>query len=255
MPKRAFTKSTPVYKPSAKDIFRSLECEYKWLDLLKGKPYEALIPVIKCEACKSEDETSDRFSVKALADAIGVTPGKVTTWLNKMYEDLMVLNDKSPELFGSNGQLYELSFKGYYEQTAYFKLWLDKPVNKGEPFQWDFMKAATGTYYFNVHHISHEFKGGKQASRIDLKAGMGNTYREMVLEKAKFHDLLSFDELYRLNDYELNRLLLTRVEGVRLSSFDSEDTYSSPVNVKSSSPTKSKKSEAPQRRKAKRING
>src|SRR5205823_755287 len=102
----------------------------------------------------------------------------------------------------------------YYEQTAYFKLWLNKPLSKGQPFQWDFMKAATGTYYFHVYHISHEFKHGKLLSRIDLKAGYGNSYREMVLEKAKFQDLLSFDEMYRLNDHELDRLLLTRVEGI-----------------------------------------
>lgn len=203
-----------IHKPITKEVLYSLQSEYQWLDLLKNrqKPYNKLIDIVQKEAKRNDEDYSPRPSIKQIADLVGETSAKVTRWLNQMYFDLWELNLDSPELFKTGEKLYHLYIKSTYtNQTASFYLWLDKPLNHGDKFNWYFTKGLLGVDYFFVSDISHQYSQGKQETMITLKSGFYNSYRETLLHKAEFMDLLSLDERFHLNEYQLDILLRERV--------------------------------------------
>lgn len=204
-----------VYKAKSKEILHSLESEYQWLDLLKdiGKPYESLISVIQREGRKDEDEIAPNLSIKNIADEIGEPGTKVTKWLTQIYSDLFDLNYDKPTLFNRPGTRYELHFKSNYNrQTSFFTLWLNTTLSVNDRFDWHFMNAQLGAYYFYITDISHTHEKGEFTTNVFLNAGFYNGYREMLLYKADFMNLISFDERFHLNDYQLDVLLRERVE-------------------------------------------
>jgi hypothetical protein len=216
--------NTPAtHKPGTKDILYSLKSEYQWLDLLKqkGKPYESLINIVQKEGQKGEEDYSPRPSIKMIAEEINQTSAKVSKWLTQMYHDLFELNYESTELFKSPGTRYELHFRSnFYEQTSFFTLWLDRTLQVKDRFEWSFMNAELGAYNYYIYEITHSHAKGELTTNIFLKSGYYNEYREMLLSKSDFLELMSFDERVHLNDYELDQILRERVEKGRDVSFE-----------------------------------
>ncbi|SDT52276.1 hypothetical protein SAMN05216490_3865 [Mucilaginibacter mallensis] len=212
-----------THKPGTKDILHSLEGEYQWLDLLKdkNKPYESLINIVQREGQKSEDDTSPNPSIKMIAEEINQSSAKVSQWLAQMYHDLFDLDYQSPELFKSPGTRYELHFRSnFYEQSSFFTLWLDRTLQVKDRFEWSFMNAELGASYYYIYEITHSHAKGKLTTNVFLKSGYYNGYREMLLSKSDFLELMSFDERVHLNDYEVDQILRERVEKGRDVSFE-----------------------------------
>lgn len=222
---RLKSNATEIHKPSSKDLLHSLESECQWLDHLKNKNklYETLINIVQREGQKTEEDTSPSLSIKMIADEINQSSAKVTKWLSLMYSDLFDLNYKSPEIFEAPGTRYELHFKSLFsEQSSFFTLWLNQRLQIKDRFEWLFMNAQLGTYYYYVSDISHSHAKGELTTNVFLKSGFYNGYREMLLNKADFMQLLSFDERFHLNEYQLDQLLRERVEQGREVSFETK---------------------------------
>lgn len=204
-----------IHKPSTKDVLHSLESEYQWLDHLKkkNKPYDLLINVVQREGKNGEDGDYQTLTIKMIADEINETSAKVTKWLNQMYSDLWELNDTNPKLFKTNGQRYHMHFQNTStNQAAYFNLWLNKLLNCNEGFNWPFIYALLGTYYFYISEITHEHVSGKLQTIVYLKSGFHNSYRDTLLDKALFMRLLDLSDIFHLNSYELDKVLREKVE-------------------------------------------
>lgn len=123
------------------------------------------------------------------------------------------MNDEHPELFQQPGIRYTLKFiDSYQNEYAYFTLWLEAPLNYGDQFEWDFMRAKQQTHSYYVDQITHEFSAGKPTVTVTLRAGIFNSYRKMLYDKGCFYDLISIHERYHIADYQMDRLLIHRVE-------------------------------------------
>lgn len=203
------------YQASTQDIFIALTSEAQWLDLLEitDVKMSKLINIIQSESRKPDDEQGDSPSMKTIAKEIGITPTKVSEWVVQLYEDLWKLNWQKPELFHDGRLICECYFKGGLErQYCYFKLGLQHPFTPGDNFSWTFLRGKFSLMAFHVTSVGHEHINGKMKTFINFKIGYGNRYREMLLEKAHFLEVISYDELIDLPDHLIDALLQHRVE-------------------------------------------
>lgn len=209
------------YQASTQDIFIALTSEAQWLDLLEiaDEKILKLINIIQSEGRKADDEQGDSPSLKTIAKRIGTTSTKVADWVVQLYDDLWKLNWQNPELFHNGALICECYFKGGLDrQYCYFKLGLQHPFTPGDNFTWTFLRGKFSLMAFHVTSVGHEHINGRLKTFINFKIGYGNRYREMLLEKAKFLDVISYDELIDFPDYMIDALLQHRVEK-RLTGF------------------------------------
>lgn len=173
-----------IYKLGTKEILYSLESEYQWLDLLRGKnkAYEPLLDIIEREGRRNEDDDFHNPSIKSIASELGELSATVTKWLNKIYAKLNELNLSSPELFKSSGNPYHLRFQNTITgQLAIFTLWIEQPLVYMQRFQFGFINAMIGESEFFVSEVRTEHSKGKIQTMILLKSGYFNYYRETLL--------------------------------------------------------------------------
>jgi hypothetical protein len=203
------------YQASTQDIFIALTSEAQWLDLLEisDKKVLKLINIIQLEGRKTDDEQGDSPSIKTIAKEIGTNPTNVSDWVVQLYDDLWQLNWQKPELFHKGALICECYFKGGLDkQYCYFKLGLQHPFTPGDNFNWVFLRGKFSLMAFHVTSVGHEHINGKMKTFINFKIGYGNRYREMLLEKARFLEVISYDELIDLPEYKIDELLQHRVE-------------------------------------------
>ena len=202
------------YQASTQDIFIALTSEAQWLDLLEITDTKILklINIIQSESCKPDDEQIDVPSMKIIAKEIGTTPTTVSGWVTQLYDDLWNLNWQKPHLFYDGRLICECYFKGGLErQYCYFKLGLQHPFTPGDNFSWTFLRGKFSLMAFHVTSVGHEHINGKMKTLINFKIGYGNRYREMLLEKEHFLEVISYDELIDLPDHLIDSLLQHRV--------------------------------------------
>ena len=123
------------------------------------------------------------------------------------------LNYESPKLFKAAGNRYDLYFKNTLTgQSTFFTLWLDQVLNYNDRFEWSFITAKLGTCCYYVTEISHSFGNGTLTTTASLKSGFYNSYREMLINKGAYLNLISIDEQLFLREYQLDEILKERVE-------------------------------------------
>jgi hypothetical protein len=203
------------YQASTQDIFIALTSEAQWLDLLEitDEKILKLIHIIQAEGRKADDEQGDSPSMKMIAKEIGTNATNVSEWVVQLYNDLWKLNWQKPELFYDGALICECYFKGGLDrQYCYFELGLQHPFTPGDNFNWVFLRGKFPLMAFHVTSVGHEHINGKMKTFINFKFGYGNQYRDMLLEKAHFLELVNYDELIDLPDYKIDELLQHRVE-------------------------------------------
>lgn len=199
----------PTYKARTSEIINALCSERQWLPLLdqQKKAYQPLLDFFIGGGLEFD-------TTKQLASHLGLSPSKVTKWINMIYEDIWNLNEQQPTSFYQpDCKPVEVHFQGsFYGPGRLFTLYLPILPNYGDSFNWLFILPKLGSSYFYVESIHHYYEQGELKTSLHLQEGMFNRYRHHLLDKADFHELLSFDERYYLSKYRLDDLLRERTK-------------------------------------------
>lgn len=206
-------RNTEEYKPSARELVFCLTSEYQWLELLKnnGKVYEPvldyLIDLGKQYEEDVDNDESKKYQSKSISAATGFNSSKIKKFLAEIYNDIFELNYSKPELFNNGDKyLYEMCFS-YFSFNGYFYLWLPVMLKPFDRFDFHFVYAKLKTSSFWVEDVSHRHEYGKTIVDVSLKGGYPNKYRELLLEKVKFLNDISFHEIINISDFQLDEKL------------------------------------------------
>ncbi len=210
------------YKPSARELVFCLTSEFQWLELLRnnGKAYEPvldyLIDLGKHYEQDDDNDESKRYQSKTISAVTGINSSKIKKILVEIYNDIFELNNSNPELF-NNGEkyLYELCFS-HFSNFGYFYLWLPVMLKPFDRFDFHFVYAKLKTSSFWVEDVSHRHEYGKTIVDVSLKGGYPNKYRELLLERAKFMEDISYFELRDLSEFQLDEKLMKYARQVKL---------------------------------------
>jgi hypothetical protein len=135
---------------------------------------------------------------------------RVAKWLPVIVEDLIELNWDSPELLKKENHnlLYRLHFISSLDKQSFsFYLWLDKPLQLYDLFDWYFVRVKLSYSNFWVSRISHDFENGRFYTSVNLISGFPNKYLDMQIDRAIFEGKLSFFELLDLSYNEIEERL------------------------------------------------
>lgn len=200
------------------DIIGSLFYEPQWLKLLKGngKPYQKLLSFLENDydflhLQDNDVDSNKRNTVKRYASDIGCPAAHVNSWLRQIYDDLFDLNQKSPELFVAPGEIPCMLF---YSNEPYFFQFTIGFQSVPQPFDsiyFGFASAKTEWGHFVVKEVEYDHSNGK--SIVILYLGDysydSNRYRSLLIDKAKFLELLKGEE--RMAErFKMDKLLWQR---------------------------------------------
>lgn len=184
--KNSYSPEITEFIPKTRDLLLCLFVEHQWLNLLysRNKPYESLLSYIK----DNKETYSWKLQIKDVAKAINEKPEKVTKWIKQVYNDIYELNQDSPELFKQPGFCYDFFFRSKYYKDAYFTLWFDVPVNRGDLFEFHFIRGKFPTSLFWVESIDHSYANGHSVTSVNLVSRRPNSYLNLVRDKQVFND-------------------------------------------------------------------
>lgn len=193
------------------DYIDSLISEYQWLNMLKGKdkPYESLLDYLmklgEFESLDEDNYSRTKRQITHIANELNCKNTHITKWLPKIYDDIFTLNNEAPELFYKENALkYVFSFNSDCGYSYGLQLWMPIILNKYDTFIFNFIKAKVNQSHFWVKNVSVIHEYGKLYYQIDLKGGYLNSYRELLLEKVKFINAISWHDLIESSDYDLD---------------------------------------------------
>jgi hypothetical protein len=188
--KKTFTPFMHDNRPKTNDVLKCLLFEPQWLSLLysMNKPYEKLLPVLE------ELSASDSFkiSIKSISENINESNHKVSRWIHSIYEDLYILNQDKPELFRAPGYQYDLCFRAKHYESAYFSLWLDRPLSRSDCFEFSFIKVKIPYSMFWVHNIYHNYTNCSLVTYAELSDESPNPYLDFIRSREKFQEDVAF---------------------------------------------------------------
>lgn len=209
------TKERPkfIHQATALEYLFCLQNMSEWSQILSnqdnGKSYNDFLKLIlEQQYFKSHEKNS----IKKISELIGYPSAKISKWFREIYEDILELNEVNPSLFCSTkGVEVGLHFK-YLDNYCFFKTSLLVLPRKYETFEFFFIKAKLGFTSFWVKDVHHTIDDNKSYISVFLEGGILNTYREFVLDKALFEGNLSFFDVYKKFDFEIDELLLRRAK-------------------------------------------
>lgn len=150
----------------------------------------------------------EKISIKKISEISEYPSTKISKWLREIYEDILELNEINPSLFCSTkGVEVELHFK-YFDNYCSFKTSLLVLPRKYETFEFFFIKAKLGFTSFWVKEVHHTIDDNKGYISVFLEGGILNIYREFALAKAIFEGNLSYFDIYKKFDFEIDEALL-----------------------------------------------
>jgi hypothetical protein len=174
----------------------------------EDKPYQKLYNWLRANETNLSDEDKALPSIKEIALELKTDSTKISKQLKLIYQDVHLLNEKSPELFKKEGQkLCSLSFN-YLDCHAQFNLGLDIIPRIGEAFHFWFIKPINGGTSFHVNDIVHSYDKGTHETWIYLSAETPNGYLQLLKEKAYLNRDISFMELLSTTNYSLEEKLV-----------------------------------------------
>lgn len=198
------------HKATTKEYLVALSYSPYFTRLLnpQGKSYHALYEWLIDNEKTLSDEDTPLPSIKDIAAALKLDTAKISKQLKLIYQDIHLLNEKSPDLFKSEGQkLCSLSFN-YLDCRAHFNLGLDIIPRIGEAFHFWFIKPVNGGTSFHVSDVVHSYDKGFHETWIYLSSEMPNGYLQLLKEKAYLNRDISFMELLSTTNYSLEEKLV-----------------------------------------------
>lgn len=202
---RMKVKKLYLHEPPTIQVYHSMTHCPDWIRKLQGhgKEYDDfLVRLIEKDFYKEEG----RATIKKISEETGYKTTQATKWIRQIYDDIFTLNSESPELFRQEGIRLNLYFS-YFDSHATVTLWLKHIPRVFDCFDFFFVKAKVGTSNFWVRDITHEVENDNHQINVQLCGGFPNMYREMLIEKALFFNVISLRDIYDNTDYQLDEIL------------------------------------------------
>jgi len=200
-----------IHKASTQEYLHCLQNMSNWSNILLSqnnrKTYNDFLKwILKNDYFK----TSENLTIAHISKQSGYSSAKVSKWLQEIYEEILELNENSPELFYTeSGIQVELRIR-YYDSFCFFSMTLPVVPRVYESFEFFFIKAKIGWDRFWVKNVEYEIDNNKNTICVFLEGGILNRYREFAVEKAKFEERISFQDFYGKFDFEIDDLILGR---------------------------------------------
>jgi hypothetical protein len=202
---RTKEKKKLILTPSTMDIFLCLTSNLKWTKLLEGndKKYQPLLTYMLKHDLFKDDE---KIKLKDIAAKAKADYSKMPKLLTEMYNDIFELNDTQSHLFKNEGVKHNFHFR-YFDNHAYFTLWLKATPRIHEKVSCYFMKAKVGVETYWVKDIYHQLNEDELTIDVWLNGGSLNRYFEMLVDRADFEGVISIMDKFHMTDYELEKEL------------------------------------------------
>jgi len=185
----------------------------KWSQVLfdenNGKSYNDFLKWILEKEYFQNDE---KISIKKISELNGHTSAKISKWLREIYEDLLELNETKSSLFYTPHWIEVEPYLRNYDNYCSFRTSFPALPRIYEKFDFFFIKAKLDTHSFWVKDVHHIIEGNKTSITIFLQGGILNNYRELALSKALFEGSLTFLDVYKKFDFEIDNTLLGRTK-------------------------------------------
>lgn len=151
-------------------------------------------------------ERTEKITIKKIATDFKSDAVKITKWIHEIYEDIFDLNYDKPKLFQKEGIKVALHVNHHDNSCTLFTSFPVLP-RKFETIRIPFLKAKIGIEYFWVKNIEYAVEQDESNITIWLEGGFLNTYREFVLDKAKFYGWIDIMEEYQKHSFEIDEEL------------------------------------------------
>jgi len=204
------------YTPSSKDYLLALGQFPNYLKLLspEGKSYQKLHTWL----LEHEDllNRNDKYpSIKEITSELFINSTKLKKYLAAIYDDILNLNETSPQLFVGNEQTLCFLHFTHFVNHRYFYLGLNAIPRIREIFEFYFIKPIVGTGFFTVRSISHSVNSKGHEIMIYLDTEPTYDYLELLKEKAYLNRQITFYEYHErpIGD-ELKEKLLVRTKSL-----------------------------------------
>ncbi len=149
----------------------------------------------------------DIQTVAFYANELKEKPATVNKWFRQIYNDIFDLNERHPEFFASpEDYLCSFIYNSKQDRSGFwFNLGVKTVPRVGDCFSFYFVKAVTDTYDFVVKDVTHRCQNGRLEIEIELvdRIYNKNSYRNLLIEKARYLKLISIEDLYD-SEYHLN---------------------------------------------------
>ena len=202
-------------KPSINNTATSLEYLFslgsmtiyseKLLDVDNGKLYNEFLKLLLEKEFFNDHQN---INISKISKLTGFSTVKISKWLKEIYNDIILLNEEKPELFCCGNEIQVDLRCSYFDEYQIFTISLNTIPNKGDSFQFPFIKAKIGNDYFYVDAIYYQLENNKMEISITLKSGVYKSYRKFTFDKAKYEGKINiFDEI-NLLDFQIDEIIL-----------------------------------------------
>ncbi len=194
--------------PHNETTLGKLNCLYNnqvWVKLLLGKDkkYDEFLE----KMCQNDFfKNEERVSIKKISTDSGFNYEHVIKWIAQIYNDIYELNSEEFHLFKSAGIKHKCYFR-YIDNHAYFTVWLPQSPKEFEEFDFHFVSAKVGTHRFWVKNITHYMENGEYSVHLELIGDNLNKYREHLVDKALFENVLNILTMYGQTKREIDEVL------------------------------------------------
>ena len=199
-------------KQSIRYIMGGLADQVQWMKLVRNedKAYTKLIDYLVPKWGPENPLFPNDIEIETVAYYAGELnekPATVNKWFRQIYNDIFDLNERHPELFATSDEhLCSFIYDSRQDRSGFwFNLSVKCVPRVGDCFSFYFVRAVTDTYDFVVKRVTHRSQNGRVEIEIELADGLYNTnsYRNLLIEKARYLRLISIDDLHD-SEYHLD---------------------------------------------------
>lgn len=183
----------------------------KLLDVDNGKLYNEFLKLLLEKRFFNDHQD---INITKISKLTGFSTVKISKWLREIYNDIIILNEEKPELFCCVNEIQVDLMCSYFDEYQIFTTSLKTIPNRGDGFQFPFIKAKIGNDYFYVEAIYYQLENNRMEVSLSLKSGAYNSYRKFAIDKAKYEGKINiFDEI-NLLDFQIDEIILGKKRSI-----------------------------------------
>lgn len=204
-----------IHQPSVVEVIHCLASMPNYSRFLAAEmPTKAYVEFLqKLLDINFFSENTKRLTVKQIALYTYEKETKVTKWVHEIYEDILALLYDKPAPFKTTGTILTTLNMKRFDSYCSIKVYLPVVPKKWETFSFDFAKAKTGTYMYQVKNVTHEISNDAYEVTLELSGELENEYREMLLNKALFYNRIGFMDSFNKRAFEIDEILMKIYKG------------------------------------------
>jgi hypothetical protein len=162
-----------------------------------------------------DDYVTPMPPLKDIATQINSNGAKIKRHLIKLHEDILSLNEDSPELFIQKNEIPCVIHMNCYNVFVRFHLGLIVVPRIGEQFNFQLMLPKLGNELFYVKNVEHSITKSGHVIDITLTDREELQYFKLLKEKAYFHGWISINEYIGIeNEFELEDKLRKSIKNL-----------------------------------------